>query len=322
MALLNFAQAYDVLMVAGGYYHENGGDQYLSSVEIIGPRGNSCEIAPLPEPLHGFTMARLGRSVVACGGFHRYERWECYRYSPRNGIWNRVTNLPFEYGAVSYPASAAGDRANMYIVGGRRYNHTTGDWDFLKGAYRFNARARRWWKLPDLERATADACLIFHDSTLYLIAGATAKYLYAHDPSKVAVLRPEFSAWNYSVVGELLAPRMWQACVVSTIDGEEGIVVAGGYYNGITTMFMPFHGPSRNTWRWMGGLPEERKWGAALGHVDGALTIAAGIDYGDDTIDVYDGSQWSRDPNRKLAHKREFSAHATVPSEWFPQCNF
>ena len=53
--------------------------------------------------------------------------------------------------------------------------------------------------------------------------------------------------------------------------------------------------PSRNTWRWMGGLPEERKWGAALGHVDGALTIAAGIDYGDDTIDVYDGSQWSRE---------------------------
>ena len=45
----------------------------------------------------------------------------------------------------------------------------------------------------------------------------------------------------------------------------------------------------------MGSLPEERKWGAALGHVDGALTIAAGIDYGDDTIDVYDGSQWSRE---------------------------
>ena len=33
----------------------------------------------------------------------------------------------------------------------------------------------------------ADACLIFHDSTLYLIAGATAKYLYAHDPSKVTI---------------------------------------------------------------------------------------------------------------------------------------
>ena len=34
------------------------------------------------------------------------------------------------------------------------------------------------------------------------------------------MLRPEFSAWSYSVVGELLAPRMWQACLVSRVDGE------------------------------------------------------------------------------------------------------
>ena len=47
----------------------------ISSVEIVGPRGNSCEVAALPEPLHGFTMAKLGRAVVACGGFHRYERY-------------------------------------------------------------------------------------------------------------------------------------------------------------------------------------------------------------------------------------------------------
>ncbi len=31
---------------------------------------------------------------------------------------------------------------------------------------------------------------------------------------------------------------------------------------------------------------------------------------------------WVRDETRKMLHKREYSAHATVPSEWFPQCNF
>ena len=45
----------------------------------------------------------------------------------------------------------------------------------------------------------------------------------------------------------------------------------------------------------MGSLPEERKWGAALGHVYGKITIAAGRDYGDDTVDVYEGGQWTRD---------------------------
>ena len=42
-------------------------------MEVIG-RHNSCEVAPLPEPRLGFTLARLKRTVVACGGFHIYER--------------------------------------------------------------------------------------------------------------------------------------------------------------------------------------------------------------------------------------------------------
>jgi hypothetical protein len=65
---------------------------------------------------------------------------------------------------------------------------------------------------------------------------------------------------------------------------QTGIVVAGGYYNGISTMFAPLRGfPSE--WRWLGNLPEERKWGPALGHVDGVLTVAGGGNYGDETVD-------------------------------------
>ena len=41
------------------------------------------------------------------------------------------------------------------------------------------------YKTNNIFFVPADACLIFHENTLYLIAGATAKYLYAHDPSKV-----------------------------------------------------------------------------------------------------------------------------------------
>lgn len=57
--------------------------------------------------------------------------------------------------------------------------------------------------------------------------------------------------------------------------------MAGGYYNGISTMFLPLNGElgggaNNQTleWEWLGSLPEERKWGAALGIIDGTLTIA------------------------------------------------
>ena len=123
-----------------------------------------------------------------------------------------------------------------------RYDHAAGKWSYLTGAYRYNTRLRRWWRLPSVEVPTADACLAFHDDTLYLIGGSRARYRYAHEPSRVMVLKPEFDGWNGSVVGELLAPRMWHACVVIEGTGQDGIVVAGGYYNGANTMFMPFTG--------------------------------------------------------------------------------
>ena len=33
-------------------------------------------------------------------------------------------------------------------------------------------------------------------------------------------------------------------------------------------------------------LPQARKWGSAVGYVDGKLTLAGGGDYGDNTIEV------------------------------------
>ena len=59
-----------------------------------------------------------------------------------------------------------------------RYNATTGDWDFLKGAYRFNARARRWWRLPDLERPTGTRWQHVLTRCVYINA-------YLHDQKKM-----------------------------------------------------------------------------------------------------------------------------------------
>ena len=41
---------------------------------------------------------------------------------------------------------------------------------------------------------------------------------------------------------------------------------------------------------------QERKWGAALGWAGGALTVAGGGDYGDETVDILSRGQaaWTR----------------------------
>ena len=62
-------------MVLGGQYFNASSRLHdmVHQVEVLGARG-SCQVAPLPSPLYGLTAARVGETVVACGGFHQYYR--------------------------------------------------------------------------------------------------------------------------------------------------------------------------------------------------------------------------------------------------------
>ena len=111
------------------------------------------------------------------------------------------------------------------------------------------------------------------------------------------------------------------------------MVVAGGYYNGrhtmafpLTSLIAPDHPwpASDYQWRRLDYLPEERQWGPAVGLVGGELTISAGKNYGDTTMDTIENDHyWNRDRQRELRHKREFVVGLTVPHTWFPSfCGF
>ena len=85
---------------------------------------------------------------------------------------------------------------------------------------------------------------------------------------------------------ELPDARMWHGCVEAQVDGVQGkkfriltlfqppcagIVVVGGYYNGVTSMFLPLEssrgeslevfGPGRDSprWEWLSGLTKVTK---------------------------------------------------------------
>ena len=59
---------------------------------------------------------------------------------------------------------------------------------------------------------------------------------------------------------------LFQGCVSMEIGGQQGILVTGGYYNGVSSMFLPLearggrsletYGPERNMprWEYVGGL--------------------------------------------------------------------
>ncbi len=325
---VNDCLCYDALLVAGGYFHQNGQDRMWSSVELLTGSGNgsSCEVASLPEPRIGLTVSRLRNVIVACGGFYRYISRECFTYRPGAGRWTRGPNLPSQ--ELMY-ASSAGDGDSLFIAGGRNWNYDLNLWRYSNETWRYDLDGGRWTRLPDLNEPTADGCLVSIAGHLIYIGGSDARYRYADDPSKAWVLLRGSNRWRDDIFAPLLAPRMWHACHVTRVGREVGVLLIGGYYNGKAGMFLPLNSdfdrrrhrrPIR--WRWFAQLPAERKWGAALGTINGQLAIAGGRNYGDNTVDVFDENygRWIRSSKMFLRGKREFASHATVPTQWFPHC--
>jgi len=114
-----------------------------------------------------------------------------------------------------------------------------------------------------------------------------------------------------------------QGCVATSLAGEEGIFVAGGYMGGGRRVrWLPVSRPGRSVGENLAVLSESRRWGPAVGVVGQSLAVAGGGDWGTNTVEFFSRVErmWRRGPNLSVA--REFAAGVTVDSSWFPHCNF
>eukprot|EP00092_Neocalanus_flemingeri_P035956 GFUD01039149.1.p1 GENE.GFUD01039149.1~~GFUD01039149.1.p1 ORF type:complete len:358 (+),score=104.04 GFUD01039149.1:162-1076(+) len=302
----------------------------VPQVEVIG-RERTCQIGSLPSPLYGLTAGLVGDMVLACGGFHYYYRRQCYEYSPQRKTWQE-SSIQLE-NATGFPAGVS-DGGKFYVGGGRRWVDGSDPWEFFS-ALRV-LEGRQWNILPDLPEKLADTCFLITGlggrKRLWVFGGSNVPQRYRTEVYARDLTSPSFSSSSPWVqMPELPDARMWHGCVTADVDGVKGIVVVGGYYNGVTSMFLPLEdnrgsslekfGSGRDLprWEWLSGLTKERKWGPAVGFIGPNLAVAGGGDYGDETVDLLVGSSWVRS-EVVMNYKREFSVGVTVPSEWFPEC--
>jgi len=317
-------------MVLGGQFFNTSSRLHdmVPQVEVLGPE-KACQIGSLPSPLYGLTAAKIGDSVIACGGYHYYYRWQCYEYSPAQRAW-RESSIRLQ-NDTGFPAGTAyGEK--LYVAGGRRWveEGESKPWEFFSALSVLENR--RWSRLRDLPEKLADSCILVTEMgrkrRLWAIGGSNVPQRYK---TEVFALDLDNPGAEWQKMPELSDARMWHGCVATDVDGVRGIVVAGGYYNGVTSMFLPLEsrrgesletfGPNRNMprWEWLSGLTKERKWGPAVGFIGQNFAVAGGGDYGDETVDLLQGSTWIRS-KVVMNHKREFSVGVTVPSSWFPEC--
>ena len=175
-----------------------------------------------------------------------FSRNDCLQLT-NEGFWKSHSRLPHAIAAnqgLLFPAAASDGNFRFYIAGGRSFNHERRGWDYIGEVWMYHSKYDKWEQLPSLPKAMASGCMVYINGDLIYIGGAVSKYRYADDPSKVLVLQSksklsnnETWRWRDDLIPALSGPRMYHGCVATNIDGEAGILVAGGYHAGRLSLF-------------------------------------------------------------------------------------
>jgi len=326
----------NVLMVIGGQFFNTTSRHHetVSSVEVIGEKG-LCEIAGLPTPLYGMSAGRIGNRVLVCGGFYYYYRNDCYEFEPNRGTWLK-SRISLDSPNAFMGGLDQGGR--FFMAGGRNFIQGDGrqakDWHYYTTLMEY--KTDKWRKVVDLPEPLADLCMARTEAggrtRLWIMGGSNSPQRYKSAVYSLELEPSSRQLPSWKKMPDMPEERMWQKCTAVMIQGSSGILVAGGYYNGGSSMWLPLQDRAGNSletygvtrdqpkWEWLSSLTSERKWGAAMGYIGDKFALAGGGDYGDNTIEVLEDRDWRR-LNFTMKFKREFTAGVTVPSEWFPHCN-
>ncbi|XP_023328615.1 uncharacterized protein LOC111701534 [Eurytemora carolleeae] len=114
-----------------------------------------------------------------------------------------------------------------------------------------------------------------------------------------------------------------QGCAVSEINGEEGLLLAGGVWEGGRKLsWVPLQRPGAPFLEVIANLEEPRRWRPGVGRIAGRVAVIGGGDWGTDTIEVLDNSNRFKLLVHKLEKRRENTAAVTVDSSYFKKCKF
>jgi len=113
------------------------------------------------------------------------------------------------------------------------------------------------------------------------------------------------------------------ACAVTTLNGEEGIVVAGGVWQGGRKVaWVPLNRPGPPLIEEIGPLKEARRWRPGVGRIAGQLVVLGGGDWGSSSVEVLHDNNRFKLLEHGMEDRRENTAAVTVDSSFFEGCDF
>jgi len=271
-----------------------------------------------------------GNGIIACGGWDSRGETsnDCWTFTEGQSQWEQ--NLSTPPGMKLAGSAAVWYKGEFWLLGG-----TKSDADekiaknINKKGLKYNPKTGTW--SDDVEagflKPFHSACVVnindpVNGETLFLTGGTSEMIEYEKDVQgrNSAFMLNEVKGNVWKEYPNMKHARAGHACSVTTIEGNMGVIVAGGTHNGDTTEF--FDWEEHRGWAGLQRMGRQRGIGPGLAYIRGALHVIGGYDWPYTVTDVeqFDGVDGSWAVVEKWQAKRFNHVALTVPAKLFPTC--
>jgi len=274
--------------------------------------------------------AALRDFILTCGGLVTYgPNWKnraassCYKLS--RGIraqWTYDGNLKQAVAG----AAMAWFQGEMWLVGGAKGDDSLDGTEISDKVQIYNSSAtilERWRYHPkNFPRQVNRACAVVIDDDVLIVTGGTNRKV--QQDSKWRGSQTTFGIYStrFSWIKQanMREKRAGHGCEVAYVNGQKGVVVAGGSNTGDTAEFLDWE--NTRTWTMVKRLFKQRKFGLGLAYVGGNLTAVGGYYWPSvvQEVEQYDREREDWAVTSLQIEGRFNHGLVTVPGNMFPWC--
>jgi len=251
-------------------------------------------------------------TIYLCGGQNLEQRRDCYKYTPgEDAIFTLACPMSDDR---KYPSSLVFND-EMYVLGG--YNDQAGWLDSVdyKPMGQCEFQAKDEWKML---RGMYNFCAVGYGDKIYTIGGSIYAFLENSDIANVDVLDTTTGTWTSAA--PLPRSRSSSGCAIYELNGQKGILVAGGCDESChehldDTLFFSF---ATETWETLPAKMNIPRMGMKMVVIDGKPTVIGGY-YTDllESVEVFDGTSWTIRDDKLVFGRYQYAMPSTLPEDIF-----
>jgi len=268
-----------------------------------------------------------GQGIMACGGLDQKNlpTDECWVFKEEKKAWEEAHKSPIKLAG----STAAWYQGDFWLLGGSSSHQINMYTNANSKGQKYNPESQSWTEIDaGFVKPFHSGCVVNidddkHGETLFLTGGTSNEIIFDKKvPGRKSVYMLSQATGNqWKSYPNMKIARASHTCSVATIEGNLGVIVAGGTDDGDTVEF--FDWEEQRGWTGLQRMGRQRGIGPGMAYIRGQLNVIGGYDwpYTVSDVETFNGVDGSWSVDSKKQGKRFNHVALTIPAKILQQCS-